>query len=557
MADNPRGGSRPGPRRAPHGATGGGPRADDPSPESSRPRRLTAAGVYEPFHRLARIVRGRRSGLLAMAAGIAGGLLLVSLFGTHQYAVGPLQVELGLRLLDRGTTRVVLPPAGQLMARTHVSPLEFRVTLQSVDIDALRETAESLPGPGELTDRLRDELVKAARHFLVRSLVLSAVGGGLGVLIFGFRRRDYALKGTAAGLAVYSILLGAAYSSYDVTAFREPKYSGVLKTAPWMVGLLEESLVKVRELGDKFSLLAKNLVVLFERIDALEPLAAIPGERVVLIVSDIHNNPAAMDFIGEIVRSFKVDLIIDAGDVTDFGTALEGLAVVGIAELGLPYVLAPGNHESPQVIEQLSSRPAATVLIMDQVDIGGIVIAGAADPSSATTSPRLPSPGELNSLTRDLEEFLAEPGRPRPDILVVHNPQVAAAFVGRVPTVINGHTHTIWVRRENSTVWLNPGTTGAAGIRGLQTSQEMPYSLILAYMERSADGGSWFVTAADTIRVFNFRTGFQIERHTFSPPDGREEPGRDADPGAGAGAPATGPPAGTAGPPTLQDYPAP
>lgn len=528
VAKSPRERTRPGPGQVPDNGDGDGPPADAPRADARKDGPAAARGLtgslLRPFRWLARMAGERRKLLLALAAGMAGGLLLVSLFGTHQYTVGPLQVELGLRLLDRGTTRIVLPPAGQLMARTHMTPLEFSVTLQSVDIDALRETAESLPGVGGLTDRLRDELVKAVRHFLVRSVVLAAVGGGLGVLIFGFRRRDYALKGTAAGLAVYSLLLGAAYASYDVTAFREPKYSGVLKAAPWMVGLLEESLLKVRELGDKFSLLAQNLVILFERIDALEPLAAIPGERVVLVVSDIHNNPAAIDFIGEIVRSFKVDLIVDGGDLTDFGTALEGLAVISISELGLPYILAPGNHESPEVIEQLSHRPNASVLMMDQVDIDGITIAGAADPSSATTSPRLPSPNELRHLTDELEQFLAVPGRPPPDILVVHNPQVAAAFVGRVPTVINGHTHTIWVRNEDGTVWLNPGTTGAAGIRGLQTSQEMPYSLILAYMERNAADGSWYVTAADTIRVFNFRTGFQIERHTFPPPAGAVPP---------------------------------
>src|SRR5690606_37169728 len=102
-----------------------------------------------------------------------------------------------------------------------------------------------------------------------------------------------------------------------------------------------------------------------------------------------------------------------------------------------------------------------------------------------------------------VEAMLAE-GEEPPHVLLVHNPELAEPFAGRIPIIVSGHTHTIWLRQRGETVWLNPGTTGAAGVRGLQARQEVPYSLILAYLTRSPATGRCHVTATDTLRVFNF-----------------------------------------------------
>ena len=43
----------------------------------------------------------------------------------------------------------------------------------------------------------------------------------------------------------------------------------------------------------------------------------------VLHVSDLHLNPAACDVIGSVVDQFAIDVVIDTGDITDFGSAAE------------------------------------------------------------------------------------------------------------------------------------------------------------------------------------------------------------------------------------------
>ena len=48
-----------------------------------------------------------------------------------------------------------------------------------------------------------------------------------------------------------------------------------------------------------------------------------------------------------------MDLVIDTGDLTDYGTAIEtGLAGQIKTTKGVPYLFIPGNHDSPEVIQQ-------------------------------------------------------------------------------------------------------------------------------------------------------------------------------------------------------------
>lgn len=457
----------------------------------------------------------RASWAVPCLVGAVGGLICVSWFSPFPYTVSALGFTVSVGIMDHGYTRLVVPPLGQVMARTHWSPLQLTVTLDNVDIDLLRDLAVA----GELGREQLDEIIAGLqgtlRHFLLRTLVLAVVGGGLAAFVVGLRQPRPFLAAVAAATAVYGSLVLLTEATYDLDAFQQPRYTGVLQAAPWMVGLVEESILKVDELGERLAALAGNLVVLFERIDALDPLARPPAELLALVVSDIHNNPAAVDFIGQIVRSFEPHLVLDAGDITDFGTLFEAPLIEGITRLGIPYVLVPGNHEGPDIVARLAEAGNVHLITGGEISVHGLRIMGLADPSSTSSSPAIPGDEEIAQGIRRLEAMLAE-GEEPPHVLLVHNPELAEPFAGRIPIIVSGHTHTIWLRQRGETVWLNPGTTGAAGIRGLQARQEVPYSLILAYLTRSPETGRWHVTATDTLRVFNFSTGFHIERRLFA-----------------------------------------
>ena len=77
------------------------------------------------------------------------------------------------------------------------------------------------------------------------------------------------------------------------------------------------------QLGDQIQSLAANLYTVFNQIENLKNVGVLTSDLNILHVSDIHNHPVAYDFIGQVVATFPIDVIIDTGDLTDWGTPLE------------------------------------------------------------------------------------------------------------------------------------------------------------------------------------------------------------------------------------------
>ena len=135
---------------------------------------------------------------------------------------------------------------------------------------------------------------------------------------------DY-LRAAAVGVVITAVLLMGTFYTYNINAFANPQYRGVIEAAPWMIEFVQDAFVRVDQLGDQFRIIADNLYELFETVDIVKPIGEFADTVKILHVSDIHNNPAAYDFIQELAESFQVDLIIDSGDISDFGSPLEVL----------------------------------------------------------------------------------------------------------------------------------------------------------------------------------------------------------------------------------------
>lgn len=466
--------------------------------------------AMKPVRRLGELL-GRRPvpspagdlGLLVLFA-LLGVVALVTLGSPARYRVEAFEVGLSLRLFDRGRTTILIPPLGSIQAETHLTPLELHVTLRQVDLDVLAELLDGEDPSG----RVAVAAASVLRRFVLRVLGLAVLGGALGAALAGRRRAMELGRAAAVGLLTLGLLLGVSHLTYDRQAFATARYTGAIRAAPWMLGLFDETLARVKELGDRLEFLAQNLFELFGRLDELEALGRVKGDARLLLVSDIHNNAAALDFVGQVARSFAVHAVVDAGDLTDFGSPLESLLVDRIATLGVPYLLAPGNHEAPPVLGALRELG---VVVMDgrPVEVAGLSVLGFADPAAATTDPA-PSGDGVDELAERIARTLEELPEP-PFLLVVHNPAVANRFAGAVPVIVSGHLHALAVWEEGGSVLLNPGTTGAAGLRGLTARGELPMSLILLYVEFDPEGRPRAV-AADTIRVYRLRTGFTLQR---------------------------------------------
>ena len=261
-----------------------------------------------------------------MLLAIVGMLTFVSLFSNYTTAIDAFQLEMGITIFDHGYTQLSLPPLGRVRARTHLPPLMFKVSLTNINLDQLQQVLDSADDEKYLNS-IRQAARRQLNVFLTRLLVLAFIGGFAGPFIFGERNRKRLLAAGLIGIIILGTLLTLSYTTYNPQSFLNPEFEGILKAAPWMFGLVEETLLKVRSLGEQLQLIAANMSILFDQIERLEPLGAVQGELKVAHISDIHNNPAGMDLVRQVVNTFNVDMVIDTGDITDFGTEVEaGLA---------------------------------------------------------------------------------------------------------------------------------------------------------------------------------------------------------------------------------------
>ena len=458
-------------------------------------------------------------GTKLIAPPLLGALLFVSIFSPARFMIDAFEVELRVHLFDSGRTELVIPPLGRIAAKTHAPPLLLRLTLLNVDLPLL-ETMVSTKTREQILPDLQEAFRSIALRYMLWLLILAMAGAVVISFVSGQRLWHELLRSAAIGTAGMGLLLWISFSSFRMEAFAQPQYTGILQAAPWAVELIDQSLVKAREFSDQMGLLARNLHTLFEKIDQAAPIGHLDADRKIMVISDIHNNPVALDFVEDLVTTFGPDFILDAGDLTDYGTPLEAALVERLENLPVPYVFVSGNHDSPAIIDTVRHLENGIVLEGTPVTVEDVSIVGLPDPSSSSTSPAIAGQDRLDQLSRSLEEIL-ENQPSQVSILAVHHPDVAKRFHGRVPIVVSGHTHRVQVTAEKNSLYLNPGTTGAAGIRGLQAADEIPYSVALLYLDFY--GQRYWAKAVDVISVRKIDGGLSLERKLLPPPSGLPE----------------------------------
>ncbi|GEA89317.1 metallophosphoesterase family protein [Cellulomonas cellasea] len=171
--------------------------------------------------------------------------------------------------------------------------------------------------------------------------------------------------------------------------------------------------------------------------DAAEPV-------VLVLVSDLHCNVGMAPVIRSLVELAGADVLLDGGDTTIDGTAVEQYCVTTFARAagGVPVVVSPGNHDSRET-EAAYRRAGATVLGGEVVEVAGVRILGDRDPREtrigAGTSPSgVESPSEARQRLADVacdDE--------RVDLLLIHTPPIGDAALERgcVPAQLSGHKH--------------------------------------------------------------------------------------------------------------------
>jgi predicted phosphodiesterase len=453
---------------------------------------------------------GKGKIMLAIFVAVIGALIFINYLGDYTASVNVFDVEFNTKLLKPGATVVNIPPFGKIIAKTHHTPVQLDITVMNIKPGVVKNLFDNPITQNEFISGIKIEAHKVVKAYVLKLLLLSFTGSALFTLIFRYDVKTILLCGLL-GLFVPLSLGGYVYNSYKYDAFMDPRYEGILEAAPWMMSLAQQTLVKIDKLGEQMQVITRNANHLFSKINDIQPIDTENASLKILHVSDIHNNPAAFDLIEQTVKSFNVDFIIDTGDITDYGTPLEAQFIKRINNLGIPYVFVPGNHESPEVINAMKAQRNVIVLDKAHINIKGITVYGIGDPGSHSKLAEVTTDEIIREYSLSIKQEL-ESNVIKPDIIAVHNPKMAQYFEVTAPTILTGHTHFFGIEKKDDSVIINAGTTGAAGIRGLQSSHDVPYSEVLLYFSSDIEQNSK-LTAADIIKVYSLsKKGLILER---------------------------------------------
>jgi predicted phosphodiesterase len=471
--------------------------------------------------------RARRAGLVAacLAVALIGSGLGIVLAGKENARVGPVDVQLQLQPSFSGGSQLRVPPLGTMEFATHRGPLAMHASVEELRADVARSLAEDPGGFATVGDRvdsdLRGALVRLGLHATVAALVACAL---LALLVFRSLRRT----ALCLGLCLASLLVtaGVAAATWRPASIREPRYTGLLASAPTAIGSAEQIITNFSAYRLALGQLVSNVVQLYDVTSTLPTYRPTGSTIALLHISDLHLNPAGIDLVTSLITQFKVQGVIDSGDVTDHGSAAEAPFVDDLRRISVPYVVIKGNHDSGTTIEQIQRIPNAVVLDGTTTTLAGITIAGIADPRF--TPDKTVDAGDTDAVVasgEQLAEFLAAQSTPV-QVALVHDPIAAGPLAGQVPLVLAGHRHHREQQEAEGTLLLVEGSTGGAGLRGLQGEKPTPLECSVLYF----DGETHQLQAWDEITVGGLGTSsVTVERHV-RPADVGTAPSRSPSP---------------------------
>ncbi len=431
----------------------------------------------------------RRSTLLVaevVAVGLLGALLGLLVAGSRTTGLGPFTASLSLRPGLGGSTVVTIPPLGTLTLDTHGGPVRL-----DVELLRLRETEarQIVADPDRLTG-LGEEVQRDLRRALVRLLLQAGGVTVLGATLLGllvFRRPGRTAVAGAAGAAAVLVASGWTAVTFDAGALDEPRYTGLLAGAPSAIGDVRTLAGRLGQYSQQLGKLTNNVSELYAVTSGLPTFT--PGDDTIrlLHVSDLHLSPSAYGIIASLVKQFDVDAVVDTGDLTDFGSEPESRYLDGIRRLGVPYVYVRGNHDSTRTEQGVRNRGGTVLDGSRVVEVAGLRFLGSGDPrftpDKSTRDDDAP-PEVLLAQGRLLADSIALAPL-EPDVVLVHEPVAAEPLLGRTPLVLSGHLHRRSVRSEGGTTLMVEGSTGGAGLRGLEGEDPTPIEATVLYLDRT------------------------------------------------------------------------
>lgn len=467
--------------------------------------------------RFRRLVRGFLLSSGHLVTALCGALLFLHLFGMVLLQTDGLTLGVRIEPALTGVTTLEIPPLGTIQAHTHRAPAELLVRLDHIETETLAKRLANQEERRQAMRTFEAEIQPRLTGFAVREIVLAALGAfAVSLLIWRRGLRPALLLGACGAVMVGGVFF-MMLRTYNPAAFREPTYTGTLALAPDVISLAGELWERGGDLPAATGNVVNSIRSLYSRVEDI-PVLANPdqktGTRRILLVSDLHANPVGITLMNSVARKFRVDLIVNAGDLTDYGTKLETPFIQSLVETGIQQLFAAGNHDKADTLNYLKQLSSVRMLNGKTITTKGIRVFGLPDPAIAFPTPAVNSKAYLDGL--ELQEqsvrALLEDNSARPDLIVVHNPRLGKRLDGLAPVVVSGHTHRLGISRLHESVLINPGTTGAAGLRGFSTDSGVDYSLAILTVQPGQGP-----VAVDFLSYNPANGDFALTRHLLGP----------------------------------------
>jgi predicted MPP superfamily phosphohydrolase len=492
--------------------------------------RVRGTGTRWARHRAAR-AGGRLCGLLAVSAiGIALGVLLG---GRVSQDVGPFHAEFAVKPALSGGAEVIIPPLGSLHLRTHAGPAHLVIRLGALDQVRTRAVVTDPNGVARASETAADDVARGVRRLALQVGGVGLLGGMLlGAMVYRSMRRVAQCGGLSLAILAGSGVLAVA--TFRTDAIEEPRYEGLLTNAPAVVGDARRIAGRYEAYQAELQRLVSNVGRIYSTISSLPVYEPDSGTTRVLHISDVHLNPTAWSVVQTVVQQFNIDLVVDTGDITDWGSEPEAGFLGAIAGLRVPYVYVRGNHDSALTAASVARQPNAIVLDNSVVMVSGLTVAGIGDPRF--TPDKTTDAGDDGDAAEAAHRIVEAAGGhladtirsygTQVDLAVLHDPASAPGLAGACPLVLAGHLHKREVRRldpapadgsplKERTLLMVEGSTGGAGLRGLDNEEPLPLELSVLYFDRSHA-----LQAYDDITVGGTgQTEVTLQRHVVKPDD--------------------------------------
>jgi len=448
---------------------------------------------------------------LISVGGVVVGLML---FAHADVNVGPFRAEMSISPSLLGGTEVDLPPLGSLHLDSHDGPIHLKVNLAALDQSRTEALIDDPAGISSAGENAVEDVRTGVIRLGVRALgiaVLSALV--LSALIFRDVRRVAASGVTA--LVVTAGSLGLAAGTLRPESIAEPRYEGLLVNAPAVVGDARRIADNYGRYSEQLQQIVSNVSRLYTTVSSLPVYEPAANTTRILHVSDLHLNPSAYGLIRSVVQTFEIDAVVDTGDLVDWGSSAETGYASSIPSVGVPYIWVRGNHDSASIQAAVARQRNAVVLDNEITKVDGLTIAGIGDPEFTPDKNETPAVGDADDPAQSpllragtqLADTIRASGQPA-DLALVHDPAMAPPLSGVVPLVLAGHLHhrevsllpvpvaapsaspaptpsSAVTREPIATRLMVEGSTGGAGLRGLEKEEPTPLTLSVLYFDEN------------------------------------------------------------------------